>query len=72
MCTVLQNTDFSFLVLFFISAVIRFENGVQHNIGVRSAPKKTRSVPSAGKIMASVFWDTESIFLLIILKMVKQ
>jgi DNA-binding Xre family transcriptional regulator len=26
-----------------------------------SAPKKTRSVPSAGKIMASVFWDAEGI-----------
>jgi histone-lysine N-methyltransferase SETMAR len=26
-----------------------------------SAPKKTRSVPSAGKVMASVFWDAESI-----------
>jgi len=24
-----------------------------------SAPKKTRSVPSAGKVMASVFWDGE-------------
>jgi histone-lysine N-methyltransferase SETMAR len=24
-----------------------------------SAPKKTRSVPSAGKVMASVFWDVE-------------
>jgi len=26
-----------------------------------SAPKKTRSVPSAGKVMASVFWDAEGI-----------
>jgi hypothetical protein len=26
-----------------------------------SAPKKTRSVPSAGKVMASVFWDDEVI-----------
>jgi len=26
-----------------------------------SAPKKTRSVPSAGKVMASVFWDAEVI-----------
>jgi histone-lysine N-methyltransferase SETMAR len=26
-----------------------------------SAPKKTRSVPSAGKVMASVFWDVEGI-----------
>jgi hypothetical protein len=26
-----------------------------------SAPKKTRSVSSAGKAMVSVFWDTESI-----------
>jgi histone-lysine N-methyltransferase SETMAR len=25
------------------------------------APKKTRSVPSAGKIMTSVFWDNESV-----------
>jgi len=24
-------------------------------------PQKTRSVPSAGKIMASVFWDAEGI-----------
>jgi histone-lysine N-methyltransferase SETMAR len=37
-----------------------------------SAPKKTRSVPSAGKFMASVFWDAEDICLLIILKRVKQ
>ena len=36
-----------------------------------SAPKKTRSVPSAGKVMASVFWDAEDI-LLIILKRAKQ
>ena len=27
----------------------------------RSAPKKTRSVPSAGNVMASVFWDAEGI-----------
>jgi hypothetical protein len=26
-----------------------------------SAPKKTRSVPSAGGVMASVFWDVEGI-----------
>jgi len=26
-----------------------------------SAPKKTRSVPSAGKVMASVFWDAEGV-----------
>jgi len=26
-----------------------------------SAPKKTRSVPSAGKVMTSVFWDAEVI-----------
>jgi histone-lysine N-methyltransferase SETMAR len=26
-----------------------------------AAPKKTRSVPSAGKVMASVFWDAEGI-----------
>jgi hypothetical protein len=37
-----------------------------------SAPKKTRSVPSAGKDVASVFWDAEGICLLIILKRVKQ
>jgi hypothetical protein len=24
-------------------------------------PKKTRSVPSAGKVMASVFWDAEGV-----------
>jgi histone-lysine N-methyltransferase SETMAR len=36
-----------------------------------SAPK-TRSVPSAGNVMASVFWDAEGISLLIILKRVKQ
>ena len=28
-----------------------------------SAPKKTRLVPSAGKVMASVFWDAEYIFI---------
>jgi hypothetical protein len=28
-----------------------------------SAPKKTRSIPSAGKVMASVFWDAEGIYL---------
>jgi hypothetical protein len=27
-----------------------------------SAPKKTRSVPSAGNVMASVFWEAEGIF----------
>jgi hypothetical protein len=37
-----------------------------------SAPKKTSSVPSAQKFMASVFWDAEDICLLIILKMIKQ
>jgi hypothetical protein len=26
-----------------------------------SAPKKTRLVPSAGKVMASAFWDAEGI-----------
>jgi histone-lysine N-methyltransferase SETMAR len=26
-----------------------------------SAPEKTRSVPSVGKVMASVFWDAEGI-----------
>jgi hypothetical protein len=29
-----------------------------------SAPKKTSSVPSAGKVMASVFWDAEGILLI--------
>jgi histone-lysine N-methyltransferase SETMAR len=29
-----------------------------------SAPKKTRSVPSAGKSMASVFWDAEGILII--------
>ena len=29
-----------------------------------SAPKKTRSVPSEGKVMASVFWDAKGIFLI--------
>ena len=37
-----------------------------------SAPKKTSSVPSAGKVTASVFQDAEGISLLIILKRVKQ
>jgi len=37
-----------------------------------SAPKITRSVSSAGKFMASVFWDAEGILFLIILKKVKQ
>jgi len=37
-----------------------------------SAPKKTRSVPSAGKVVASVFWDAKAFCLLIILKRVKQ
>jgi histone-lysine N-methyltransferase SETMAR len=36
-----------------------------------SEPKKTRSVPSAGKVMASVFWHVEDI-LFIILKRVRQ
>ena len=36
-----------------------------------SAPKMTRSVPSAGKVMTSVFWDSEGI-LFIVLKRVKQ
>jgi hypothetical protein len=29
-----------------------------------SAPKKTRLVPSTGKVMASVFWDAEGILLI--------
>jgi len=33
-----------------------------------SAPKKTRSVPSAGNIMASVFWDAEGILFIDYLK----
>ena len=37
-----------------------------------SAPKKTRSVPSEGKVMASVFWDAKGILFIVILKMVKQ
>ena len=37
-----------------------------------SAPQKTRLVPSAEKAMASVFWDAEGFFLMIILKRVKQ
>jgi histone-lysine N-methyltransferase SETMAR len=36
-----------------------------------SVPKKTSSVPLAGKVMASVFWDAEGIFF-ILLKRVKQ
>jgi hypothetical protein len=27
-----------------------------------SVPKKTRLVPSAGRVMASVFWDAKGIF----------
>jgi hypothetical protein len=37
-----------------------------------AAPKKTRWVPSAGKIMASVFWDAEGILFIDILKGAKQ
>jgi histone-lysine N-methyltransferase SETMAR len=37
-----------------------------------SAPKKTCSVPSAGKVMSSVFRVAEGIYLLIILKRIKQ
>jgi histone-lysine N-methyltransferase SETMAR len=36
-----------------------------------SAPKKTRSVPSAGKVMASVFWDAEGILFFDYLEKVK-
>jgi histone-lysine N-methyltransferase SETMAR len=32
------------------------------------APKKTRSVPSAGKVMAPVFWDAEGILFIDYLK----
>ena len=37
-----------------------------------SVPKKTRSVPSAGKVMASVFWDAEGILFIDYLEKVKQ
>jgi len=37
-----------------------------------SAPRKTRSVPSARNVMASVFWDAEGILFIDILKRVKQ
>jgi len=37
-----------------------------------SAPKKKRSVPLAGKVMASVFWDAEGILFIDYLKKVKQ
>jgi hypothetical protein len=38
-----------------------------------SAPRRTRSVPSAGKVMASAFWDAEGIlFIDSLLKRVKQ
>jgi ammonia channel protein AmtB len=36
-----------------------------------SASKKTRSVPSAEKVMTLVFWDAEGIFFIIV-KRVKQ
>jgi hypothetical protein len=36
-----------------------------------SAPKKTRSVPSAGKVMALVFWDAEGILFIDYLEMGK-
>jgi histone-lysine N-methyltransferase SETMAR len=37
-----------------------------------STPKKTRSVPSAGKVTASVFWDVEGILFIDYLERVKQ
>jgi hypothetical protein len=37
-----------------------------------SVPKKTRSVPSAGKVMASVFWDAEGILFIDYLEKGKQ
>ena len=37
-----------------------------------SAPKQTSSVPSAGKVMASVFWDAEGNLFIYFLKRVKQ
>jgi histone-lysine N-methyltransferase SETMAR len=37
-----------------------------------SAPKKTRSVPPAGKVMALVFWDAEGIFFIDYLEKGKQ
>jgi len=36
------------------------QQSVQWTEASCSAPKKTRSVPSAGKVMASVFWDARS------------
>jgi hypothetical protein len=37
-----------------------------------SAPKKTRSVPSAGKVTALVFWDAEGILFIDYLEKGKQ
>jgi hypothetical protein len=37
-----------------------------------SMPNKTRSVPSAGKVIALVFWDAEGILFIDYLKKVKQ
>jgi hypothetical protein len=37
-----------------------------------SASKKTRSVPSAGKVLAFVFWDAVCILFIDILKRIKQ
>jgi hypothetical protein len=36
-----------------------------------SAPKNTRSVPSVGKVMASVFWNAEGILFIDYFKKVK-
>jgi hypothetical protein len=38
----------------------KYQSKQQREAGC-STPKKTRSVPSAGKVMASVFWDAEGI-----------
>jgi histone-lysine N-methyltransferase SETMAR len=37
-----------------------------------SGPKKARSVPSARKVMASVFWNAEGILFIDYLEKVKQ
>jgi hypothetical protein len=39
---------------------------------VCSAPKKTRSVPSAGKVMELVFWDAEGFLFIHYLEKVKK
>jgi hypothetical protein len=62
----------------FVSPFITMDETWIHNYTPESkeqskqwaAPKKARSVPSAGKVMASVFWDAEGT-LFIIFKSVK-